>query len=134
MRRFQSVIRGWLHRLMCLGLTAAALPASAQSWWEDSAPAPGAVDYGQHAAALYNLFQNLTAIMIKVVGLVDAIAAIVALATALSIFFKMQHQEGDITKSISQLFWAVLFLFGATIVFPALFGFRLYGGSFSYNN
>ena len=41
------------------------------------------------------------------------------------IYFKMQYHEGEVMKNIMTLIGAVLFIIGASIVFPAFFGYRI---------
>lgn len=129
--RFLVLLARRLLALFCSCVLAAGT-VSAQSW-EDYPKGPGATDYTQHAEALSTLFQNLTALMIKVVGLVDAIAAVVVIISALQIYMKMQNGEDGVRKAVLQLFWAIIFLISATIVFPSLFGFRLAAGDFVFS-
>ena len=44
--------------------------------------------------------------------------------SALQIGIKMNYHEGDITKSMMMLFGGILFMIGASIVMPALFGYQ----------
>ncbi len=37
----------------------------------------------------------------------------------------MQYHEGEVVKNIMTLIGAVLFIIGASIVFPAFFGYRI---------
>ncbi|NMX18453.1 DUF4134 domain-containing protein [Bacteroides vulgatus] len=60
-----------------------------------------------------------------VVYLLYAIASIVAIIGALQIYIKMNTGEGDVTKSIMMLVGACLFMIGATIIFPAFFGYNI---------
>lgn len=52
-------------------------------------------------------------------------ASIVAIIGALQIYIKMNTGEGDVTKSIMMLVGACLFMIGATIIFPAFFGYNI---------
>lgn len=54
-----------------------------------------------------------------------AVATILAIVSALQIYIKMNTGEDGITKSIVALFGACLFIIGASIVFPAFFGYRV---------
>ena len=65
------------------------------------------------------------AMMLYVVYLLYAISAIVAIIGALQIYIKMNTGEGDVTKSIMMLIGACLFMIGATILFPAFFGYNI---------
>ena len=44
--------------------------------------------------------------------------------SALQIYIKMNYHEGDITKSVMILFGGILFMIGASVVMPALFGYQ----------
>jgi hypothetical protein len=57
--------------------------------------------------------------------LVYAVSSIVAIIGALQIYFKMTTGEGDVTKSIMMLIGACLFIIGASIVFPAFYGYQI---------
>jgi len=63
--------------------------------------------------------------VLYVVYLLYAISAIVAIIGALQIYIKMNTGEGDVTKSIMMLIGACLFMIGATILFPAFFGYNI---------
>ena len=43
----------------------------------------------------------------------------------LYVLYKMQYHEGEVVKNIMTLIGAVLFIIGASIVFPAFFGYRI---------
>ena len=62
--------------------------------------------------------------MIYIVEILYAIAGIVVIVAALQIGIKMNYHEGDITKSMMMLFGGILFMIGASIVMPALFGYQ----------
>ena len=85
----------------------------------------GGVDYSWGAVALTNAHDFTVTMMLYVVYLVYAIAAIVAIIGALQIYIKMNTGEGDVTKSIMMLIGACLFMIGATILFPAFFGYNI---------
>ncbi len=63
--------------------------------------------------------------MLYVVYLCYAIAGIVVIVSALQIYIKMNTGEDGIKKNIMMLVGACLFLIGATIAFPAFFGYRI---------
>ena len=85
----------------------------------------GGVDYRWGADALSNAHDFTVTMILYVVYLVYAIAAIVAIIGALQIYIKMNTGEGDVTKSIMMLIGACLFMIGATILFPAFFGYNI---------
>lgn len=93
-----------------------ALPVSAKS---------GSVDYSWGADALANAHDFTVTMMLYVLYLCYAVAAIMTIISALQIYFKMQTGEGEVTKNIMTLIGACLFMIGASIVFPAFFGYRI---------
>ena len=54
-----------------------------------------------------------------------AIAAIMAVISAVQIYIKINMGEDGVTKSIVTLIGACLFIIGASIVLPAFFGYRI---------
>ena len=85
----------------------------------------GGVDYSWGADALSNAHDFTVTMMLYVVYLLYAISAIVAIIGALQIYIKMNTGEGDVTKSIMMLIGTCLFMIGATILFPAFFGYNI---------
>lgn len=77
---------------------------------------------------LYVVYQQLTRIvyhMLYIVYLCYAVAGIVVIVSALQIYIKMNTGEEGVKKNIMMLVGACLFLIGATIVFPAFFGYQI---------
>lgn len=105
-----------LAALMTLVCISNALPLSAKS---------GSVDYSWGADALANAHDFTVTMMLYVLYLCYAVAAIMTIISALQIYFKMQTGEGEVTKSIMTLIGACLFMIGASIVFPAFFGYQI---------
>lgn len=85
----------------------------------------GGVDYSWGADALATAHDYVVTMMLYVLYLCYAIAAIMVVISALQIYFKMQNGEGEISKSIQMLVGACLFMIGASIVFPAFFGYQI---------
>lgn len=94
----------------------AALPASAKF---------GGVDYSWGADALALMHDYVVTMMLYVLYLLYAIAAIVAIYASLQIYIKMNTREEGITREIMMVVGACLFIIGASIVFPAFFGYRV---------
>ena len=92
----------------------AALPASAKC---------GGVDYSWGADALALMHDYVVTMMLYVLYLLYAIAAIVAIYA--QIYIKMNTREEGITREIMMVVGACLFIIGASIVFPAFFGYRV---------
>ena len=85
----------------------------------------GGVDYSWGADALATAHDFVVTMMLYVLYLCYAVAAIMVVISALQIYFKMQNGEGEISKSIQMLIGACLFMIGASIVFPAFFGYQI---------
>lgn len=94
----------------------AALPASAKC---------GGVDYSWGADALALMHDYVVTMMMYVLYLLYAVAAIVAIYASLQIYIKMNTREEGITREIMMVVGACLFIIGASIVFPAFFGYRV---------
>ena len=54
-----------------------------------------------------------------------AVAAVMVIISALQIYIKMNTGEDGVTKSILTLIGACLFMIGASILFPAFFGYQI---------
>ncbi|MBQ3736169.1 MAG: DUF4134 family protein [Candidatus Methanomethylophilaceae archaeon] len=85
----------------------------------------GAVDYSWGASALAKAHDFTVTMMLYVVYICYAVGSIVAVISALIIYIKIQYQEGQVLKNVMTLIGAGLFMVGATIVFPAFFGYRI---------
>ena len=85
----------------------------------------GSVDYSWGADALSSMHDYVVTMMLYVLWLAYAFAAIMAIISALQIYIKMNSGEEGVTKSIMTLVGACLFIIGASIVFPAFFGYNI---------
>lgn len=85
----------------------------------------GGVNYSLTAQALADMTEEVVLTMGYVVGLLYAIASLLAIYNATVIYIKMQTGEEGFTKSVLMLLGAILFLIGATIVMPAFFGYSV---------
>lgn len=92
---------------------------------EESFAKCGNVDYSWGADALASAHDYAVTMMLYVVYLCYAIAGIVVIVSALQIYIKMNTGEDGIKKNIMMLVGACLFLIGATIAFPAFFGYQI---------
>ena len=63
--------------------------------------------------------------MLYVLYVCYAVTSVFAVIAALQIYIKMNTGEEGIAKSIVSLLGACLFIIGASIVFPAFFGYRI---------
>lgn len=85
----------------------------------------GNVDYSWGADALASAHDYAVTMMLYIVYLYYAVAGIVVIVSALQIYIKMNTGEEGVKKNIMMLVGACLFLIGATIVFPAFFGYQI---------
>lgn len=84
----------------------------------------GTTDYSGNSGRLYNMVVFVLTCCTAVLYLLYAIAALLSIYSATSIYIKMQAGEEGFTKSIIVLFGSCIFLLIATIVLPAFFGFQ----------
>ncbi len=85
----------------------------------------GGVNYSWGADALATMHDYVVTMMLYVLYLCYTIAGILTIVSALQIYIKMNTGEEGITKSIMTLIGACLFIIGASIVFPAFFGYQI---------
>ena len=85
----------------------------------------GGVDYSWGAGALARAHDFTVTMMLYVVYVCYAVGSIMSIISALIIYIKINNQEGQVGKNIMTLIGAGLFMLGATIVFPAFFGYRI---------
>ena len=85
----------------------------------------GGVNYSLTAQALAEMTEEVVLTMGYVVGLLYAVASLLAIYNATVIYIMMQAGEEGFTKSVLMLLGAILFLIGATIVMPAFLGYSV---------
>lgn len=85
----------------------------------------GGVNYSWGADALSTMHDYVVTMMLYVQYIIYAVAGGFAVIAAFQIYIKMNTGEDGITKHILTLVGACLFIIGATIVFPAFFGYRI---------
>ena len=91
----------------------------------------GGTNYSLTAQALADMTDEVVLTMGYVVGLLYAVASLLAIYNATVIYIKLQSGEEGFTKSVLMLVGAIMFLIGATIVLPAFFGYNV--GSSGYS-
>lgn len=91
----------------------------------------GGVNYSLTAQALAEMTEEIILTMGYLVGLLYAVASLLAIYNATVIYIKMQAGEEGFTKSVLMLVGSIFFLIGATIVMPAFFGYSV-GSSGSF--
>ena len=64
--------------------------------------------------------------MLYVLYVCYAVASAMSVISAAIIYIKMQSHEGDVMKSFLTLLGSILFILGASIVFPAFFGYHIH--------
>lgn len=85
----------------------------------------GGVDYSWGADALAMMHDFVVTMMLYVLYIIYAVASIVVIYASLQIYIKMNMGEDGIKKEIMMVVGACLFLIGASIVFPAFFGYQI---------
>ena len=85
----------------------------------------GGVDCSWGADALALMHDYVVTMMLYVLYLTYAIAALVTIYASLQIFIKMNAGEEGIVKEILMVVGACMFMIGASIVFPAFFGYQV---------
>jgi len=85
----------------------------------------GSVNYSWGADALASMHDFVVTMMMYVQYIIYAVAGGFAVIAAFQIYIKMNTGEDGITKHILTLVGACLFIIGASIVFPAFFGYRI---------
>ncbi|MCS2613111.1 DUF4134 domain-containing protein [Bacteroides fragilis] len=85
----------------------------------------GGVNYSWGADALATMHDFVVTMMLYVLYICYAIASVVVIVAALQIYIKMNTGEDGVVKSMVSLIGACLFIIGASIVFPAFFGYRI---------
>ncbi len=73
-------------------------------------------------AAITQVSSDIAKYIPVVQKLIFAIAGVVALGGAISVFIKMNNEENDVKKSIMMVIGACLFLVAAATALPAFFG------------
>lgn len=85
----------------------------------------GSVDYSQGAGALANMHDYVVTMMLYVLYLCYAISGIMVVISGFQIYVKMMTGEDGVMKAIITIIGACLFMVGAGIVYPALFGYEI---------
>ncbi|WP_298114064.1 DUF4134 domain-containing protein [uncultured Bacteroides sp.] len=85
----------------------------------------GAVNYSWGADALATMHDFVVTMMLYVQYICFAVASVVAIISALQIYIKWNTGDDSIVKYIVMLVGACLFFIGATLVFPAFFGYLI---------
>lgn len=83
--------------------------------------------YAGGMQSLASMVEEIMVTMGYVVGLLYAVASLLAIYNATVIYIKLNAGEEGFTKSVMMLFGSILFLIAATIVMPAFFGYEAYG-------
>lgn len=85
----------------------------------------GGVDYSWGADGLAKAHDFVITMLLYVVYICYAVAGIVSVIASLQIYIKINAGEEGWKKEIMMVVGAILFIIGATIVFPAFFGYRV---------
>ena len=79
-------------------------------------------DYSQGTTALATVTEEIAKYVPYVVKLCYAIAGVVAVVGAISVYIKMNNEEQDVKKSIKMIVGACIFLIAAAQALPLFFG------------
>lgn len=82
----------------------------------------GAGDYSAGTKALGDVTAQIALYVPIVQKLCYAIAGVIAIVGAISVYFKMNNEEQDVKKSIMMIVGACIFLIAAAQALPAFFG------------
>ena len=83
----------------------------------------GVPDYSLGAQELHRMNTDwIMPIGYSVIGIIYAIAAVLAIYSATTIYIKLQTGDEGFLKSVMMLLGAILFLFSAVWVLPGFFG------------
>lgn len=85
----------------------------------------GGVDYSWGADGLAKAHDFVITMLLYVVYVCYAVAGIVSVIASLQIYFKINAGEEGWKKEMMMVVGAILFIIGATVVFPAFFGYRI---------
>lgn len=85
----------------------------------------GNVDYTWGADGLAQAHDYVATMMLYVLYLIYAVSALISIYSIMQIYIKMNVGEEGVTKDILTLLGACLFMIGASIVFPAFFGYQI---------
>ena len=116
--RYPFVLRLTLVMLMCLCVT----PGFA-AWVAD-----GGTYYDLGAGALWYMTTTIVQILGYYVTTMYILSSLFAIYNTVVIITKMQLGEQGFSKSVLMLVGSILFVLGATILLPALFGYSERGG------
>lgn len=83
----------------------------------------GGVNYSWGAYALASMHDYVVKMMLYVLYLLYAIVAVIS---ALQMYIKINAEKDGVIKYIMMLVGAYLFIIGASIVFPAFFGYQIW--------
>ena len=79
-------------------------------------------DYSQGTTALTTVTEEIAKYVPYVVKLCYAIAGVVAVVGAISVYIKMNNEEQDVKRSIMMIVGACIFLVAAAQALPLFFG------------
>ncbi len=84
----------------------------------------GSVDYSWGADGLAMMHDYVVTMMLYVLYIIYAVSAIFVIYASLQIYIKMNIGEEGVVKDLMMVIGACLFMIGASIAFPAFFGYQ----------
>lgn len=106
-------------------LARTALAAAALLCCQYASAKCGGVDYSWGADGLAKAHDFVITMLLYVLYVCYAIAGVVAVIAGLQIYIKINAGEDGWKKEMMMVVGAILFIIGASIVFPAFFGYRI---------
>ena len=92
---------------------------------QDAAAKCGSVNYSLGADGLALMHDYVVTMMLYVLYIIYAVSAIFVIYASLQIYIKMNIGEEGVVKDIMMVIGACIFMIGASIVFPAFFGYQI---------
>ena len=105
--------------IKCMALTGAAMVLGAV---DASAQALAGTGYDAGTSALEDVATEITKYVPYVVNLCYALAGVVAIVGAISVYIAMNNEEQDVKKKIMMVVGACIFLIAAANALPLFFG------------
>ena len=92
---------------------------------QDAAAKCGSVNYSLGADGLALMHDYVVTMMLYVLYIIYAVSAIFVIYASLQVYIKMNIGEEGVVKDIMMIVGACLFMIGASIAFPAFFGYQI---------
>ena len=115
----KQTVSKWGKGIKCMALTGAAMVLGAV---DASAQALAGTGYDAGTSALEDVATEIAKYVPYVVNLCYALAGVVAIVGAISVYIAMNNEEQDVKKKIMMVVGACIFLIAAANALPLFFG------------